>query len=197
MRILIWLVVAGVAFEGAMLLSVYLAGRRNWAREKVDVAIVLGARVMPNGELSVVLEHRAEKALELYEAGDAEAIIACGAQGGDEPMREADAIAEYLIQHGVPGEKIFREGASTDTIENIRNSMAIMAQQGFESATVITSEYHLTRALWIARDQGLIAYGAPAAGADFFPKQFETHFRETLSWMNHWTGGLLAKISGL
>ena len=192
-----WLIALGVVAEGLLLLCVYIAGARNWPARKADVAIVLGARVMPNGGMSTVLLHRTMLAQQMYEQGDVGAIIVCGGQGHDEPASEADTMGAYLIAHGVPEGRLFREDASTDTIENIRNSMRIMEEQGFSSATIITSDYHLTRALWIARDQGLMAYGAPAKGANFLPKQLETHFRETLSWLNYWTGGLLAKISGL
>ena len=197
LKILMWIIVAGIAFEGVMLLSVYLAGRRHWPSDKTDVAIVLGAKVNPNGSFSTVLGHRVDKALELYNNGTVQYIIPCGAQGTDEPKSEADAMADYLIAQGVPEDKVLREDKSLDTVQNIENAMAIMADRNLTTATIVTNEYHLTRAIWIANDLGLRANGAPAKGANFLKTQFLTQFRETLSWLNYWTGGLLGRISGL
>ena len=197
LRLLGYLVALGIVFEGLMMLSVYLAGTRNWPVSHTDVAIVLGARVMPDGEMSTTLRYRAEKAVMLYQQGDVDHIIVCGAMGDDEPLTEADAMAAFMISWGIPEKDISRDPDSTDTVENLRHAKAIMVEKGFETATVVTSEYHLTRAMWIARDQGVDAIGAPAHGPDTLPKQVEANFRETLSWMNYWSGGLLSRISGL
>lgn len=197
LNIIAVLILIGVLVEGGLMLSVYIAGARNWPDRHTDAIIVLGARVMPDGELSTTLLHRVQKALELYEQGLGDTLIVCGAQGSDEPTTEAQAMADYLISHGVPEEHVLLEDQSKDTVQNIRNAMALMQEFGLKSATVVTSEYHLTRALWIARNQGLEAAGAPAKGPDTLPKQIQANFRETLSWINYFTGGLLGRVSGL
>lgn len=194
--ILILAAVCAVA-EGLLMLGVYIAGELPRPPARSDAIITLGARVMPSGELSTTLEHRVEKALELYEQGYAETVIVCGAKGSDEPMAEADAMAELLIQKGVPQERILRDPDSTNTAQNIQNAMALMGENGLNTATIVTSEYHLTRALWIARDQGLEAAGVGAPGPDLWYNRVKANFRETLSWMNYFTGGLLGRISGL
>ncbi len=190
-------VVVCALFEGALMFAVYACGARTWPAGHADVAIVLGARVMPDGRLSTTLAHRAETALALYQSGAVQNLIVCGAKGNDEPVAEADAMAAALIAAGVDPVRIFRDDASADTVENIRNAQAIMAEHGFQTAMLVTSEYHLTRALWIASDEGLTALGAPAQGPDTLPMQLKANIRETFSWLNYWTGGLLGRISGL
>ncbi len=197
LNILAIAVAVGLAAEGALMLAVYACGARDWPAQQADVAIVLGARVMSDGRLSTTLAHRAEKALRLYRDGLVKALIVCGAKGGDEPVTEADALAEFLIREGVDPRHIYRDAASADTVENIRNAMAVMRQHGFETAAVVTSDYHLTRALWIAKDEGLMAVGAPAKGPDTLPMQLKANVRETASWLNYWTGGLIGRMSGL
>lgn len=190
-------VALGIVLEGMLMLAVYVCGARQWPEGQADVAIVLGARVMPDGRLSTTLQHRTDRALSLYQAGRVRRIIVCGAMGDDEPVAEADAMAAELVRCGVEPEHIYRDAASADTVENVRNAMAIMDANGLKTAMLVTSEYHLTRALWIAQDQGLACLGAPAKGPDTLPMQIKANLRETLSWINYWTGGLLGRISGL
>lgn len=153
-----------------------------------DCIIVLGARVMPSGQLSTALLRRVEKALSLYKQGLAESIIVCGAQGSDEPEAEAAAMQTWLMEHGVPESAIHAELASTSTEENLRNAKAIMETQGYSDAIVVTNAYHLTRAMWIARDEGLTAQGAAAANNDLMWTRLRLRYREAISWTLYFLG---------
>lgn len=180
-----------------MMLAVYAAGERKRPLAESDVIVVLGARIMPDGEISTTLLHRLNKALEVYGAGYADHVIVCGAQGADEPEAEADAMARYLIKNGVPGDRVLRDPNSYDTAQNLSNAKAIMSERGFASAIIVTSEYHLQRALWLARDVGLSATGQGSLGQNLKRNRIRANFRETLSWLNYFTGGLLGRILGL
>jgi len=53
-------------------------------------------------------------------------VITSGGRGADEARSEASAMAEYLVDHGIPAERILLEDQSTTTLENLRNSKAII-----------------------------------------------------------------------
>lgn len=185
------LAAVGAAVELGLMGAVFLAEKTPRPLEKRDAIIVLGARIMPDGELSTTVLHRVQTALEVYKGGYAPLIIACGAQGADEPETEAGAMARWLIGNGVPASDVVVEDRSTDTIENLQNARAEMAARGLKTAIIVTSDYHLTRALWLAKDQELDAIGASAPGNITFFKRIAARFNESLSWLNYFTGGFL------
>jgi uncharacterized SAM-binding protein YcdF (DUF218 family) len=159
-----------------------------------DAIIVLGARVMPDGELSTTLLHRVQTALKAYQDGYGKLVIVCGAKGGDEPETEAGAMAKWLLVNGLPQSALVVEDQSTDTIENLQNAKAEMQARGFTTSIIVTSDYHLTRALWLAKDQGLDAIGAAAPGNITWGQRIESRFRESLSWVNYALGGVLKDL---
>lgn len=198
LKIVLAMLILAIIVEGSLMLAVYIAGEIKRPLVESDAIVVLGARVMPEGHLSTTLMHRMNKALSIYEQGYAEYIVTCGGQGENEPVAEADAMAEYLIEKGVPEDRILRDTQSTDTVQNLTNAKALLDERGLQSVIVVTSEYHLTRALWIADDVGIKnATGAGSLGQNLVRNRLKANFRETFSWMNYWSGGLLGRISHL
>jgi len=189
------LAAVGAALELGLMGAVFLSEKTPRELTKRDAIIVLGARIMPDGELSTTVLHRVQTALKAYQDGYGKLIIVCGAQGRDEPQTEASAMAAWLIAQGVPQSAIVVDDQSTDTIENLKNARAAMGARGLKTAIVVTSDYHVTRALWLARDQGLDAIGAPAPGNITWGQRIESRFRESLSWINYALGGLLKDLA--
>ena len=151
-----------------------------------DAIIVLGAQVKADGTLSVQLEYRLETALAEY-MKEPRPIVSCGGQAGNEPAPEGDVMTKWLIDHGVKEEYALSETVSGDTKENIKNALLLLSDET-KNVLIVTSDYHLPRALAIARDQGLDASGAGAPiKAEYWLKN---HFRETLAWGKY----LLLKI---
>ncbi len=195
-KILVWIVCAGIAAELLFMGYIYAVGVHAWTVEpiKSSAIVVLGARVNPNGQMSSTQFYRTQRALELYNEGFADYVICCGGQGPDEPRIEAEAMAEYLIGRGVPEDRLLMDKTSTDTSENLLHARALMAEHNLSTAIVVTSDYHLTRALWQAKDAGLSATGAAAKGPDSAYKFVEAYFRESVSWVNYWSGGAIDKL---
>ena len=110
-------------------------------------------------------------------------VIACGAQGDNEPCTEAEAIRRWMIEQGVPEDAVIVEDRSTNTRENLENARAIMAERGFGTAAVCTSNYHLRRALWLARDLGIDACGIAAPSTKNVVSLVRGRLRETCSWI--------------
>lgn len=64
---------------------------------------------------------------------------------------EAEGMANYLEQHGVPRDKMLLENKATSTYENLKFSQDMMKERGLSSALIVTHTYHGNRALEIAR----------------------------------------------
>ena len=124
---------------------------------QTDVAIVLGASVY-RGEPSPVLAARADEAVQLYEAGKVKKILVSGDNGALN-HNEVDPVKNYLLQSGIPGQDIFLDHAGFDTYDSMYRARAVF---GVGSATIVTQDFHMPRALFIARSLGINAYGLAA-----------------------------------
>ena len=157
-----------------------------------DAIIVLGAQVKPDGEASVQLRSRLDKALEMYQQSPC-VVVVCGAQGGVEPRPEAEVMRDLLIADGIPAEQIYMDTKSTDTRQNMNNAKAILDELGLAKALVVTSDYHLPRALEIAADAGFAPQGAGSFCKPDVGFWLKNHGREALAWVKYW----LMKYGGL
>lgn len=126
--------------------------------EDVDCIIVLGCRVYDNGSLSPLLRDRVLRALELYEKGAAPKLLMSGDHSRPD-YDEVGAMKKYAVQNGVPSEDVFLDHAGFSTYETVYRAKEIFQAQ---KVIIVTQEYHLCRALYIAEKLGLEAYGVPA-----------------------------------
>lgn len=141
--------------------SLVISGLHAVAPPGMDYLIVLGARVDPDGP-SPALNRRLNAVMACLGDHPDAVIIASGGQGSDEPMSEAQCIRDELVRRGVDEGRIVMEDRSTATIENIRYSMALMDSPDAEVG-IITNNYHVYRAVRIARRAGLThAHGIAA-----------------------------------
>ena len=150
-----------------------------------EAMIVLGAQVKPDGEPSLQLQWRLEKAAEAYQQKKVPVVV-CGGQGKNEPAPEAEVMRDELISLGVDADMILTDTTSVSTHSNIRNAMALLADRNVTKVLIVTSDYHLPRAMAIAEDDGLTAYGIGAPtklGMRFWLKN---HGREALAWCKYW-----------
>jgi len=162
----------------AVCIAALLPRRRSGS----DCLIVLGARIRPDGSMSKVLQQRCEKALQICTEDEVKAVFLCGGQCTMDPCPEAGVMKEFFLQAGVGEEKLIVEDASVNTIENLKNAKRIMQERGWRQAALVTSDYHLTRALWIARDVGLDVQGIAAPSPRSMKTFFKTRLKEAFSW---------------
>lgn len=150
-----------------------------------DALVVLGAQVKADGSLSLQLQWRLDAAFEAWQKRPC-LIITCGAQGSNEPSPEGQVMRDYLLDLGVPDNQIKMDVTSFNTRQNLANAARILAQEGVEDACVciVTSDYHLPRAMAIAQDAGLRVTGL---GAPTKPQYWlKNHAREALAWIKYW-----------
>ena len=133
-----------------------------------DYILVLGAQVWPSGP-SLTLQYRLDTAAEYLEKNPETVCIVSGGQGFNEPFPEAEGMAQYLLKKGIPEDRILKESASRNTVENIRFCMELadLAQAGHVG--IVTNDFHICRSVGIARKQGLSqAVGIAAPSRVFF-----------------------------
>ena len=130
-------------------------------KKDFDYVIIHGAGLLDGNRVSKLLSDRIDKALEVYHKDPTPPIlIPSGGQGSDETVSEADAMAYYIKEKGIPEDKIITEDKSTTTYENLLNSKQIIdGRQGDKYTALVTSNYHVYRALRHAKKVGLECTG--------------------------------------
>lgn len=150
-----------------------------------DAIIVLGAQVKPDGTPSLQLQWRIDAAAQAWKDRNC-LVIACGAKGSNEPAPEALVMRDELIKQGVPEEMILTDAESFNTRQNIDHAVKLLEGRDADHVLIVTSDYHLPRAMAIAEDAGLDAsgLGSPTKlGLRFWLKN---HGREGLAWIKYW-----------
>ncbi|MBQ2835901.1 MAG: YdcF family protein [Clostridia bacterium] len=130
--------------------------------EDIDCILVLGAGIWGNRP-SHMLEDRLLQAISLYEENVSTKIIMSGDHGREE-YDEVNIMKDFAIEKGVPSENIFMDHAGFSTYESIYRAKEIFKAK---KIVIVTQKYHLYRALYIANQLGIEAYGV---GAD--PRQY-------------------------
>ena len=154
------------------------------AADEYDAIVVLGAQVKPDGSPSVQLSWRLDAAWEAWEQKHVPVVV-CGAQGKDEPMPEAEAMSMYLENKGVPAADILKDPDSFNTNQNLQNAAKLLQDlPGIQRVMIVTSDYHVPRAMALARDLGFDACGMGSPCKQEY--WIKNHAREALAWCKYW-----------
>ena len=149
------LFVMAIYVVSALLNLVHLKKRHDFDYIVVLGSAVLGSRVPP------LLAGRIDKGMQLLTQNPHAKLLLSGGQGPGEDLPEGKAMAEYAMAHGADPQRIVIEARSTDTLENLRYSRALMEGDRPKIA-VVTTSYHVFRALILARQEKIpcVGYGA-------------------------------------
>lgn len=120
----------------------------------IDCIIVLGAGVWGENP-SPMLQDRLDTAITLYKDGKSNKILMTGDHGRKE-YDEVNIMKKYAIDNDIPSEDIFMDHAGFSTYESIYRAKEIFKAK---KVVIVTQKYHLYRALFIANNLGLEAYG--------------------------------------
>ena len=149
--------------------------------EDVDCIIILGCQVKDDGSLSHMLRDRLMRGLEVYEAGATPKLLMSGDHGREE-YDEVGAMKNYAIENGVPSQNVFMDHAGFSTYETVYRAKEIFQA---DKVIIVTQEYHLYRALYIAEQFGVEAYGV-SADLNRYAGQSMRDFREVLARCKDW-----------
>ena len=141
----------------------------------IDCAVILGAGVR-DGKPTPMLRDRLLTGIELYKSGAAKKLIMSGDHGSEE-YDEVNIMKSFAVENGIPDSDIFMDHAGFSTYET-----AYRAKEIFEAdhIIIVSQEYHLYRALYIAKKLGVKAVGV-SADLNTYRGQTKRDLREILA----------------
>lgn len=166
-----------------ILLGIVLAGSHDQVSGQPSVMIVLGCQVRPDGP-SILLQDRIDEAAAYLLDHPEVTVVASGGQGPDEPMSEARAIRDALVEQGVEAERILLEEASHNTVQNLRYSRALLEEEGIDTSggvLVVSNGFHLARVRMLAARCGFGQVSTLAAPESHLPSRLMMYIREPLA----------------
>lgn len=171
------LIAAIYLYVECMLIGVII-GNSISVRRKVetdkDFLIILGCGLKKDGTPSAILRGRIDRALAFYnkqkeETGSEPTFITSGGKGTDEVNSESASMKRYLMEHGIPEERIIEEDRSRDTFQNMRNSKEIIDRiDAGAKVAYSTTNYHVFRSGIFARRVKMRAAGMGARTKWYF-----------------------------
>lgn len=164
-----WLkgICAGVFFAAILLFcsveGLILSRYHAQAAPGADYVVVLGAQWKSTGP-SEVLRRRLARAADYLDDNPDAKVIVSGGQGENEIMSEAAGMRDYLVKMGIEESRILVEDRSSNTCENLVFSGQLLDRQQ-DSVVIVTNNFHMFRALSIAKKQGYAHVEGLAAGS--------------------------------
>ena len=158
-------------------------------RQAFDYIVVLGSGLI-KGEVPPLLASRIDKALTYTQNHHlTPTYVFSGGQGWDEPRAEAEAMAQYALNKGLDPNCILKEDQSTSTAQNIAFSTKMIEADFRQSpdgkppkVLVVTTRYHVFRALLIAKKQGLFWQGLGSKTKFYF--SLNAFLREYIAYLS-------------
>ena len=142
----------------------------------VDCSVVLGCLVRDDGTPSHMLEDRLIVGVQLYDLGAAPKLLMSGDHGQTD-YDEVNTMKQFAMDAGVPSSNVFMDHAGFSTYETVYRAKEIF---GADKVLIVTQQYHLYRALYIAEQLGMDAYGV-AADYRQYSGQLSRDIREVLA----------------
>lgn len=155
--------------------------REETAELEADCILVLGAGVWEDNRPSAMLADRLDEAIALYELGGTDRLLMSGDHGREE-YDEVNVMKAYAIDAGVPSEHIFMDHAGFSTYESLYRARDVFCA---ERVIIVTQEYHLYRALYIAQALGLEAWGVASDPRDYMGQGYR-ELREAAARAKDW-----------
>lgn len=124
-----------------------------------DCILVLGAGLYANGTPKPMLGDRLTVACDAYKAGLSERLL----MSGDhlyESYNEPKAMKNFAKEQGIDANVIFLDHAGASTYDSVYRAINIF---GAKKILIVTQEYHLYRAVYIARALGAETYGVSSS----------------------------------
>ena len=176
------LLVGALSFTG--LFAAVMHGSYDHVDGEPEVMVILGCQVKPWGP-SILLQDRLDKALDYLGDHPDMIVVVSGGQGPDEHVTEAQAMADYLTEHGVLEEQILLEEQSHNTVQNFRYSRKLLEELGYDleetEVLVVSNGFHLTRARMLAERTGFDEVSTLAAPSSHIPSRIKMYIREPLA----------------
>jgi vancomycin permeability regulator SanA len=180
---IVLLTMLSVGVPGALAFSEHVGQVYSDPKEvpSAPVAIVFGASVQANGEPSQMLADRVDAAVALYQNGKVERLLMTG-DSESPSYDEVGSMQRRAVAAGVPADKIDLDGAGYRTYDSVYRAKKVF---GISRAILVTQDFHLPRALYLANSLGIQAVGLSANDR---PYQTQTYYdvREAAGLVVSW-----------
>lgn len=178
----VYIIGMGVYVISYSVFAVWVTSGVNYTTDKdYNCVLVFGGGVK-NGKLSRYGENRLNATIPYLEEHKNTAVIVSGGIGEQETFSEADVMAEYLIQHGISGERIILEDQAKNTWENIKYSFAMIGEKN--TVLGISSDYHVKRIKLMAKDQN-VEIDMMASRSEFDLNTISSYVREYMAYIKY------------
>ncbi len=114
------------------------------SKQKADLAVVFGNKVNEDGSLSLRLQARLDKSIELYQKNQIKEILVSGGLG-KEGYWEGTEMKKYLVKNKIPSDKILVDNFGDNTEKTVINTIKIADSLKYSSIISVSQFYHQTR----------------------------------------------------
>jgi vancomycin permeability regulator SanA len=143
---------------------------------QADCILILGAGLQADGSPSPMLRDRLLTGVSLFESGASDRLLMSG-DHGTAGYDEVNAMKKFAIEAGVPSECVIMDHAGFSTYESLYRARDVFRA---DKLIIVTQEYHLYRALYVAGKLGLDARGVAADGQEYGGQELR-ELREVLA----------------
>lgn len=182
LKLFLTLALLGLLVFGALLGQV-LGGAHDDISGDPQVMVILGCQLYDWGP-SVMLQDRLDKALDYLKDHPDLTVVVSGGQGDNEPKTEAQGMADYLAEHGIPRENMILETMSHNTWQNLNFSARHLEEAGYDikdGVMIVSNGFHLTRARMLAGRIGFEQVSVLAAPSSHVPSRLKMYIREPIA----------------
>lgn len=155
----------------------------------IDAILVLGCKAYADHP-SEMLKYRLDKALDVYHKIGTKLILS--GDHGKKDYDEVNVMRDYLLEEGVSSKDIFLDHAGFNTYDSLYRAKYVF---DVKKVIIITQEYHLYRALYLANQLGIEAIGIPADNLPYKSIMLKNEIREILSRDKNFFKGLFRPSS--
>jgi len=177
------LLLAGVM---GLAIDIAVVGQRS-DPAPADAAIVLGAAV-DDDVPSPVFTERLRHAAGLFESGQVKWIVVTGGVGQGDTLAEAEAGRDWLIDAGIPADRLLIEAKSRTTKQNLVFAQPLLAEHDIHRVLIVSDPLHMRRAMRMASDLGIDAHPSPTRTSRFqtLATQIPMVLREVYFNVHYW-----------
>ncbi|MDQ4095039.1 MAG: YdcF family protein [Actinomycetota bacterium] len=151
-RLLLVIIIVAVAYPVWLAYQIWDQSHQDENRS-ADAIVVLGA-AQYDGEPSEVFAARLDQAGYLFTEGLAPTVIVTGGKQEGDRFTEAAAGEMYLVEQGVPSDRILGETEGSTTLESLRAVKVLAEEQGINTILLVSDPLHLERIKRISYDLG-------------------------------------------
>jgi len=136
--------------------SLYMAVMKGPDPQKEGTILIFGCGANADGTPSIMTKTRLDAALPYIEEYPDSAVIVSGGIDYVNGFTEADVMKSYLIGQGVDEDRIYLEGNSYSTMENLTNSWEIVLNENLDRNLIgVSNGFHSSRIRWFAKKAGI------------------------------------------